>query len=103
MRGRGRIGPLASDFETRRARIAPRAPWARAGSADAHHDEAIDDGPTACNQLINAARPIQGQKVPMTIPVPGGGLIADGTYYETAFTCTSVPGAPPVPKESPIK
>jgi hypothetical protein len=46
----------------------------------------FDDASVHCNDLINMAPVIPGQKVAAVLPTPRGGTIADGTYYETAYT-----------------
>jgi hypothetical protein len=52
----------------------------------------IDDASANCNDLINTGPVIVGQKVATSIPSPRGGTIADGTYYETAYTAYTGPG-----------
>ncbi len=49
-------------------------------------DFVLDDASAHCNDLVNAAPVIVGQKVAMNRPVPSGGTMVDGAYYETSFT-----------------
>jgi hypothetical protein len=46
----------------------------------------VEDATAACNDVINVAPVIAGQRVAAALPTPHGGTIVDGTYIETAYT-----------------
>ena len=52
----------------------------------------VDDASAGCNDVVNTAPVFDGRKVALGIPMPSGGTIVDGTYYETDYTIYTGPG-----------
>jgi hypothetical protein len=69
------------------------------GTAAFDADFIVEDASAHCNDLVNTAPVIVGQKVAMDLPVPSGGTMADGTYYETSFTLYTGPGGETGPEK----
>jgi len=52
----------------------------------------VDDASAGCNDVVNTAPVFAGRMVALSIPMPSGGTIVDGTYYETDYTIYTGPG-----------